>query len=152
MAPGHETQTEGRQGLCIMKDSQIFTWPVQPNSVNNYFNTLSHQQIYRSILELFALDQSLVVWVCILGQNCPQTLKEIVRHTYLVRFPVEGGATVMLSFVLRVLADLVFLSTVLGDISFLYWGMMHQTVILLLDVIKIKYSYCTCVYSNSLFI
>ena len=78
--------------------------------------------------------------------------KKIVRHTYLVRFPVEGGATVMLSFVLRVLADLVFLSTVLGDMSFLYWGMMHQTVILLLDVFKIKYSYCTCVYSNSLFI
>ena len=61
MAPGHETQTKGKQGLCIMKDSQIFTLPVQPNSVNNYFNTLSHQQIYRSILELFALDQSLFV-------------------------------------------------------------------------------------------
>ena len=86
------------------------------------------------------------------GRTVHKHWKKIVRHTYLVRFPVEGGATVMLSFVLRVLADLVFLSTVLGDMSFLYWGMMHQTVILLLDVFKIKYSYCTCVYSYSLFI
>lgn len=67
--------------------SQIFTWPVQPNSVNNYFNTLSHQQIYQSILELFALDQSLVVWVCILGQNCPQTLKKNCRAYLPCAFP-----------------------------------------------------------------
>ena len=87
LAPGHETQTEGKQGLCIMKDSQIFTWPVQPNSVNNYFNTLSHQQIYQSILELFALDQSLVVWVCILGQNCPQTLKKNCQAYLPCAFP-----------------------------------------------------------------
>lgn len=41
---------------------------------------------------------------------------------YLVRLPVEGGAIIIepLSFVLRLLADLVLLSVMLGEASFLW--------------------------------
>lgn len=45
----------------------------------------------------------------------------IVLNFYLVRLPVEGGTIIEpVSFVLRLLADLVLLSIVLGDASFLY--------------------------------
>ena len=55
-----------------------------------------------------------------MDEKIVHTLRLIRQSFYLVRLPVEGGIIIEpLSFVLRDLADLVPLSAVLGDASFL---------------------------------